>query len=350
MTPVEWPISAPSDDAGPNPARAAGGSRLSAARVDFFLDPGLRLTEQERSLMTAMLTDLVETIADEFAAAIPDLEPANDGQGRHLFERLWQSRLLDIPELLALLLRRAEEERISAGIRAGGRPGKPRFLQSLVSDDDPATSAAAMALILARGRRRDRFDGPRIVFDDLPAEAAVSLVNAVAAALRLELATRADSADVDSRLGDAARELLARHDEGNRLEVRAFALVHALDRTSRLDERLIRSALEEGEIAFLLEALARRAGISVDSAWDDFTRGAGRLARFLRLSGISRELAGEIIARVAGLAGSDPETEICAFDGLSDEEVERARDWLRLDPGYRSAIESMATGNGKRSS
>ena len=342
MTTVEWPIDAPSDDGGPNPARAAGRSRLSSVRADFFLDPALRLTEQERSLMTAMLSDLVDTIADEFAAALPRPEPANDERGGRIFERLWRSRLLDIPELVALLLRRAEDERISAGIRAG-RPGKPRFLQSLVGDEDAAVSAAAMALILARSRRRDRFDGPRIVFDDLSAETAVALIGAVAAALRVDFAH-----DADAQLSEAAIELLGRHDEGNRLEARAFELVHALDRAGRLDAALIRSALEDGEIGLLLEALARLGGISFESAWDDFTGGGGRLARLLRIGGVSRDLAGEVIVRAADLAASDAETEIGAFDGLSEEDVERARSWLRLDPAYRSAVESLATGNGKR--
>lgn len=346
MTPVEWPIAAPADDGGPGPARAAGSRRLSAVRADFFLDPRARLTEQERSLMTGMLTDLVESLADEFVAALPDSEPAND-EGERVVERLWSAGLFDIPDLVALLLRRAEEERITAAIRAGRSPGKGRFLQSLVGDEDSAVSAAAMALILARSRRRDRFDGPRIIFDDVSAEAAVPLANAVAAALRSDLAHRSEPAD--ERLADAAIAILARHDEGNRIEARAFELVHALDRAGRLDEALIRSALEEGEIGLLLEALGRLGGISFDSAWECFTGGSGRLAMLLRIGGVSRELSGEVVATAADLAGSDAETEIGAFDSLSNEEVERTRRWLRLDPAYRSAIQSLESGNGQRS-
>lgn len=295
--------------------------------------------------MTAMLTDLVETIADEVTAALADAEPAND-EGERVFERLWSAGLLDISDLVALLLRRAEEERIAAGIRAGRSASKLRLLQSLVSDEDSAVSAAAMALILAKGRRRDRFDGPRVVFDDVPAEAAVALVNAIAAALRSDLVKRPDAADADERLSAAAQALLARHDEGNRLEARAFELIHALESAGRLDESLVRSALEEGEIGLLLEALGRRGRISSDSAWDSFTGGSGRLAMLLRISGVSRELAGEVIARAADLTGSDPETEISAFDSLSDEEVERRRKWLRLDPAYRSAVDSLGSSNG----
>lgn len=328
--------------------RSTGGGRLPVVRLDFFLDPAARLTEQERALMTAMLSDLVDTIADEFKSLLAGAGPAND-DGEQIVDSLWAAGLLDIPELVALLLRRAEDERIAAAIRSSRPSGRARFLQQLVSDEDAAISAAAMALILGRGRRRDRFDGPRLVFDDLSAEAAVALANAVAAALRTDLASRLGDGEADERLAAAARSLLGSHDEGNRLEARLFELVHSLDRARRLDEQLIRSALEEAEIALLCEALARRSGIGFDSAWDHLTGGGRRLALLLRMAAIPRELAGEIVASLAEVVGSDPEYEIQAFDELAAEKVEQARSWLRLDPAYRSAIGALGTGHGQRS-
>jgi hypothetical protein len=347
MVPVDRPIAAPVEDGGAVPAREAGCGRLPMVRLDFFLDPAARLTEQERALMTAMMADLVATIADEFTAMLADAEPANYDSGQ-LFDRLWTAGLLDIPQLIGLLLRRAEEERVAAGIRSARPVGKARFLQMLVSDDDPNISAAAMALILARSRRRDRFDGPRLTFDDLPAEAAVLIVNGIAAALRADLARRIGAAEADERLCDATRSLLSGHDEGNRLEARLFDLVHALDRSSRLDDQLIRSALEETEVSLVAEALARRARIGFDPAWEYFTGGGGRLAILLRMAGVSRDLAGEIAARAAEVVGSDAETEIHAFDQLEDEEIGRKRSWLRLDPDYRAALGALGVGNGQR--
>jgi len=345
MVPVEWPIAAPAADGGPVPARTAGGARLRTVRADFFLDPRERLTEQERSLMTAMLADLVGMLADEFVALMPDSEPAND-EGERLVDRLWAAGLLDIAELVELLLRRSEEERLVAALRAGRPSAKARFLQSLVSDPDAEVSAAAMALILARARRRDRFDGPRIAFDDLPAETAVALISAIAAALRGNLANRIGERAADERLSDAARDLLAGHDEGNRLDARLFALVHALDKAGRLDDALLGSALAEAEVAPLCEMLARRAGIAFDSAWTHLTGGPGKLALLLRLAGLQRDLAGEIIAALAEIVGTDAEREIQAFDSLAGDEVEDSRSWLRLNPIYRDAIDALDPGHG----
>jgi hypothetical protein len=347
MVPVEWPVAAADEGGGAFAARVAGGSRLPIVRLDFFLDPTARLTEQERALMAGMLADLVNSIGDEFRSRLGGLEAAND-EGEQLAQRLRRSGLLDIADLVRLLLHRAEDERISIGLRAGREGSRPRFLQSLVSDENAEISAAAMALILARGRRRDRFGGPRILFDDLSAEAAVALVNAIAAALRTDLAKRLDPADADERLATACRSVLAGHDEGNRLEARLFELVHALGEAGRLDESLIRSTLDEGEASLLAEALGRTAGILFQPAWEHLTGGSGKLALLLRMSGASRTLAGEVIARFAEVVTADPESEIAVFDSLSEKDVDSARKWLRLDPAYRSAIETLASGRGQR--
>lgn len=297
--------------------------------------------------MTAMLADLVATVGDEFTSLLADAEPAND-EGEILFDRLWAAGLLDIPDLVRLLLRRAEEERVSAAIRSGRPAAKPRFLQSLVSDSDADVAAAAMALILARGRRSDRFEGVRLAFDDLSAEAASLVVNGIAAALRPDVVKRL-GAGADERLASAARDLLARHDEGNRLEAKLFDLIHALDSAGRLSDSLIRSALAEAEVALLTEALARRSGIDFNSAWDYLTGGGSRPALLLRMAGLSRDLAGEIVASAAEVVGSDAETEIRSYDQLTAEQVESARNWLRLDPGYRSAVQALGEGRGDRS-
>ncbi len=345
---MEWPVAATDNGGSALPARIAGRGRLHAARIDFFLDPRSRLTEQERALMTGMLAELVSAVADELRAELASSEPAND-DGGELLDTLRSSGLLDIADLVRLLLRRAEEERVSAALRAGQGSARPRFLQSLVSDDQLEVSAAAMALILARGRRRDRFDGPRVVFDDLSAEAAVALVSAIAACLRADLERRFGAASADDRLAAAVQAVFSRYDEGNRLEARLFELAHSLDAAGRLDEPFILSALEEGEAALLAEMLARRAGIGFDDSWELFTGSQGNLALLLRMSGVSREAAGEIVSRLAEVVASDPETEISAFDSLVDGDIEKARKWLRLDASYRSAIESLAESNGKRS-
>src|SRR5437763_11573596 len=188
MMPEEWPIATPTAD-GSGPARAGGRGRLATVRRDFFLNPAERLTEQERALMTAMLHCLVSDVADAVRAALPSGRiAANDEGDAALVESLTASGLLDEPGLMALLLRRADEERIATAARARSGRREARVLQGLVSHDYVAVAAAAMALILARGRRRGRFGPCLLAFGATPRASAEHLVYPVAAGLRRELA------------------------------------------------------------------------------------------------------------------------------------------------------------------
>ena len=84
--------------------------------------------------MTAMLADLIGTIADEIAASLDTrIGAANDEDGHRLLLLLGAAGQLANPDLIALLLRRADEERIAAAMRVrSGSP--PAFLQALVAD------------------------------------------------------------------------------------------------------------------------------------------------------------------------------------------------------------------------
>src|SRR5215213_6315421 len=261
MLPEEWPIAAQAADQNA-PARLAGRDRLATVRMDFFLHPGERLTEQERALMTAMLHCLVGDIADEVHAALPNgLAAANDDGNLRVLQSLVGARLLDRPALVRLLLKRADEERIATAAAARSGKRDARVLQGLVSHSDGAVAAAAMALILARGRRRDRFGQCLLHFDDLPASEARSLVQAICAALRGELAAITGSATADRQLSAASVQVLASHDPGNGIEALTSALARMLDEEGDLSDETVVAAAMEGEMTFVAEAVSRRSGV-----------------------------------------------------------------------------------------
>ena len=321
---------------------------MPTVRADFFLDPAERLSEQERALMTGMMADLLGNIADEIRAALPPgLGVANDGDGQQLVRDLISAGLLDHWDLVAILLRRADEERIGAAVRA--RSGtSSAFLQSLIADPDEAVSAAAMALILARGRRRDRLGQPRLELDDLPKRAARNLVHAVAAAVRGSFPPAERGGDADRNLASAASELLGRHDEGKRIEAMTAELVRALAGADKLEEGLLAAAAEEGDIGFVAEALAARAEIVGDCAWDHVLEGGrGRFVLLLRTANVSRDLAARLLGGLGDLLGiADPGREIAHFEEFDDARASSARQWLRLDRSYRAALQALGTAHG----
>lgn len=348
MMPEEWPIAASAAD-GNAAARLAGRGRLATVRRDFFLDPAKRLTEQERALMTAMLHCLVSDVADAIRAALPSGRlAANDDGNAALIETLTASRLLDEPGLVGLLLRRADEERIAAAAKARSGRREARVLQGLVSHDYGAVAAAAMALILARGRRRDRFGQCLVDFDDLLPASAEALVNAVAAAMRRELLGGRGASAADLELAQASERVLDRRDEERGLDALTAALVHFLDESGSLSDELVLAAANEGEIGFVGEALAVRAAIPTDSALEELLSGEpGSVMLLLRIARVSRELAAGLLAGVGDLLGvSDAGEAIGLFDQASDEEVPAVKAWLLTSPAYRAALDRLGQGRG----
>jgi hypothetical protein len=343
MLPEEWPIAAPVADP-TTPVRAARGGRLDTVRQDVFLPPAARLTEQERALMTAMLHCLVSEIADELRAALPPTwSGANDAGDLELVQLLTTARMLDLPDLVALLLRRADEERISSAARARNGRGEAQLLQGLVSHGDAAVSAAAMALILARGRRRDRFGQCLATFDDLSPPTAIGLTHRIAAALRGPLAAIHGPAAVDHRLADAATETIESHRGDRGIETLTAALVGALDEAGAPLDELILAAASEGEVAFLAAVLAHRASIGNGTALDELLSGeAPRVVALLRAARLPRTIAAGLLAAIGDLLGiDDPGAAIGAFDRFSDAEADAARAWLLTDPVYRSALDGL---------
>jgi hypothetical protein len=348
MMPEEWPIAAPSAD-GPAGTRLAGRDRLSTVRRDFFLDPAKRLTEQERALMTAMLHCLVGDVAAAVRAALPSGKvAANDEGDAALIATLGASGLLDEPGLMALLLRRADEERIATAARARSGRREARVLQGLVSHDYGAVAAGAMALILGRGRRRDRFGQCLIAFDDLPAATAEVLVHAIAASLRRELAASRGISGADAELAQAADHVIENRDEERGIDALTAALVHFLDEAGSLTDDLILAAAHEGEVSFVAEVLARRAGVPTAAALEELLSGESRHAMaLLRAAGASRGLSAGLLGGIGDLIGiADVGEAIASFDSLTDTDVQAARSWLVTDPAYRTALDRLGQGRG----
>ena len=348
MMPEEWPIAAPAADRNA-PTRHAGRGRLATVRVDFFLNPADRLTEQERALMGAMLHCLVGDIADEICAELPrGWVAANDEDSAALVERLSQARLLDRGDLMALLLRRADEERIAPAARARSGRRDARVLQGLVSHGNGAVAAAAMALILARGRRRDRFGQCLASFDDLDPNTAASLAHAVAAGFRKELASVHGSAAADSELAAASAKLLSRHEPARSIEALSASLVSLLQESGSLNDDLILAAAQEGEAQFIAELLAQRSGTQSSRTLDELLSGdPQRVMALLRMCGFSRELSAGLLASIGDLLGiADPGAAIGLFERMSAGQVEAARTWLATPQTYRAAVNALGRSDG----
>lgn len=298
--------------------------------------------------MTAMLHRLVEDVATEIQARLPrEWLPANEDLA-DVIDRLTDSRLLDIEELMALLLRRADEERIMSAFNA--RPGArgSSIIQPLVSGDDARVAAAAMALLIAAGRRRDRYGRSIVELNDVPASAAGPLVHAVAAALSERKPPQVPMVEAERQLSDAAKALLLTHDPARSLDHLGASLARLLDEAGRLDDAWIRLAIDSADIAVLGHALARRGGVDAPVAIGELLSGdARRVMLLFRLAAVPRDLAGRLLAALGDLLGLSADAHALAiFDGIGSDRTAAARDWLGLDPDFKQAVKALGHGHG----
>ena len=334
MVPEEWPIAVESADQTVDSAHARSPSRLATVRRDFFLDSSERLSEQERALMTAMLHDLIAALAAAIRAAVggktATSEPAR------LAATLGRAGLLDRPGFIRLMLRRADEQRILTAFAGHAGPRRLPLMPKLVSDSDPDVAAAAMALVVARGRRRDGFGQPRIDLSDLDRRDARALAHSVAALLSTD-------ANADGRYAAAATKVVDAIDPQESLDRAVEALVEALDQTGRADEALVEAASGEGEVALVAMLIARRASINQPAVWDHLVNaGEGGLALVARMAGFGRRAAARLIADLGSTNGScSVEEEIGRFDALGADEVAAALKHWQLPPDYRAAVRDL---------
>ena len=349
MLPVEWPIAAQAAADDPvEAARPAGRNRLPVVRRDLFLDDRARLTEQERALMSAMLGSLIDQVADEIRLGLsPDILAYAEHDRDNIVPRLWRSGVLDRPTLVLLLLRRADEQSVRAACRERRAAGEGGMVERLVGDGDGVVASAAMALAVARGRRRDRFGRMGLEFDDIPHDEASALVHLVAGAIRAGIAP--PSVTIDEALAAAAARLLDRHDERRRVEAREVTLAEALYAARGPDDELIAALATEGDAALLAASCAVRAGIASETAWMLLVdNGASDAMLLARLAGLARPAAASLVATLGEpLAWGDPGDAIGCFDRAAQADVDAARRWWRLPPSYRSTLVEQGGSHGQ---
>ena len=291
--------------------------------------------------MSAMLHSLVVELAERIRAELPRAAPARDGD-HDLVAELNRFGLLDEPELIALLLRRAEEERIAAAATARAGRSEARVLQGLVGHENGQVSAAAMALILARSRRRDRFGQCLLAFDDLPESTAAALVHRVAAAVK------AQGGHGDRAVTASSAALIAAYDRAKSVETLADALAAALAEATFLDDALLLASAHEGDVALLAHLLAHPAEVSGTIAEAELLSGdPSSIITLLRMAKVSRQVAAGILAAIGDLLGvDDPAAALALFAALKDAEIDEAHVLLTSDPAYRSALALLETHHG----
>lgn len=335
---------------------AAARERFATAATDLLLPERARLTEWQRLTAATLLARLVRSIEDALrvplAETFADHEPASAAlSSAHVpiaLPILERAQALGDPDLGIILVRRVEEHRFWS---AHGRDQNQDLLFDLVSDADEALAADAMAVIVARSRRFDRFQEPVLGHVDLPAELQHKLVWLVAAALRHYLTQLQGLRAVDAAIESAAAAFVADYDEGAGLEALASRLTRRLHAAGRLDGALLSRMLGEGALPLFIAGLGVLSGLDHLAAWEVLSDPRGRgPALLLRAASVEREEAAAILLLLntrgrlfSGVEGDAAADQLELYDSL---DAGTAADVLRLwqaDPAYRASVARIST-------
>lgn len=335
---------------------AAARERFAVAATDLLLPERARLTEWQRLTAASLLTRLVRSIEDGLRAALAPHFADHDAVHAALSSAhvpivlpiLERAGALSDPELGTLLVRRVEEHRFW---KAFAQDGGEDLVSELVRDPDAAIAAEAMALVIVRSRRFDRFQEPVIGHVDLPAELQHKLVWLVAAALRHYLTQQHGLRAVDAPIEAAASAMVADYDEGQGLEAVTARLARLLVTAGRLDGHLLARLLGEGTLPVFIAGLGALAGIDQAASWEILSDPRGRgPALLLRAGGMDRDDAAAILLLLnsrgrlfSGAEGDAAAEQLELYDSL---DASAAADVLRLwqaDPAYRASVARLST-------
>lgn len=328
---------------------ASAHARVAAAIADLALPEAFRLSDRQRITISHLLRRLVGDIEDELRSALAaHFDRDEDSPLRAALSSASLAIAVPVlegggvvadPALFALLLRRAEEHRLS---RAAP---EHRLLTELAGDEDPAVAAAAVSLLVAESRRLDAFHEPLLASGDLPAEVAHGLAWTVAAALRTYLIARHGIAPAaaDGAVTGATAALLGLYDEGAGADSLARRLALRLEERARLDDSLLVRAAGEGALPLLLAGLSLRTGLDPQALWELFSEASGRgPAIVLRAAHLEREAAASMLLHLAGREDSVG-AQLDVYDALDSADARHHILLWSLDPAYRSAVARLAS-------
>lgn len=347
-------------------ARGAGDDvsadrRLAAAIDDLGLPDAWRLSERTRALVHenfAGQCGLIERALRQGTSRLlaergaGELALAVEQRGSSVHTTLAAAGMLADRGLMREMIGRARQAALADTLVTAAPEGadRPSLIVRLVEHPDPAVANLASALMVAEAKRRDGLAKPQ--HSDLPAECHHQLVWAAAAVLRAELSPRpwTEQARIDGALTDAALNVLAEHDEGERLEAVAMRLAVALAPPPTELGALLVEALGDRRVALAIALLAQALGLDYDIVRDVLLDPApDRLWLALRAAGLGRPA----IARIGlALADSEPARDLEAFAdqlpailAVSPADARAALAPLALHPDFRASLVRLARGS-----
>jgi uncharacterized protein (DUF2336 family) len=348
-------------------------AQLVGAIADFFIEPDVRLTDQERALMSDVLGKLITTVEQDIRrhlseslaraqADLPELERMlafDDIEvARPLLSR---SQVLRDEDLIEIVKERTDEHRLAIALRdkvsadvsdALIDHAGPDVLEALIKNADAQLSRRAMEFLVAESRRFDQFQEPLLNRNDMPVELAYRMYWWVSAALRAKILREytVDESMLDDAMQEAAKRALADYEEGQTAQSRAIRLAKRMREMGELTDAFLLGSLRQSKISLFIAGLAERARITYRIAWQVVSdQGFESFIVLARAIGMGRDTLASMVLLLADVRTPDavrrPDVlrEILKlFDDLDERQTHRVLRLWQRDLGYQRAVDEMA--------
>lgn len=355
--------------------RAAEEARVLNENIaDLFLSPEGRLSDREAALMShalqglihevemAVRRDLVERLGEVSDVSYELIVTLANAEIEAAYPILYRSGVLRHAGLVAVIkdrirahmLQLARREAAEDAMGAQGAASADYDLaESLAGDSDATLSRRALAYLVDRARRLDRFQRPRVLAADMPAEIAQRAFWWVSAALRQYVAAQfpTDPLVLDDHIRDSAEAALDRvaREAGRPDPTRA--LIAALADRGGMTKDFVLRCLRQGEVRLFLAAFAQLARIEPEPMRRIvFDPGGEPLAVACRAIGMTGAdfAATFVMTRMTGPGGpvnAVPSTLVKLFERLSRNDALAALAFWRHDDPYFAAQSAIAAGS-----
>ena len=292
------------------------GERIAAVRRDLNGAPGF-LSDRDRSLIAGMLRRLAD---DAIAAVATALRMASEPVAIGLAERLGG----------------VERASVHAALSAAGVLHADMLIEAVLVRlgearvEGDGRRFARDEYVVLRARRSDEYGNPRVPIEELPRDAAESLIWSAAAAIRLALALDGETQPMDDVLERAAARAI--HAEAPYDGAVVIEMVRRVARVRDLD-----AAIHEGDVLAVAVLIADAAQLPLAQVRRVLY---GTDAVSLAVLGRHLSMPREGFAALAQLVGAPPEA-LAAFDRTVTEEASKVvREWTR-SPAYRAALDRI---------
>lgn len=352
-----------------------GRTRLVQIVGDLFFDTDTVLRDNERSIMTDILRQLIHDVEMSVRQSLASRLAGEPGAPSDLIKALandqievahailTQSTVLQDIELIEIVEHRTLGHRLAIAMRESVseavsealiETGNVDVIKTLLENENAEISGKAMEYLVEQSEKIDDLQSPLVNRDDLGPDLAKRMYWWVSAALRKHIVDhyRIDEADIDDKIQEAIHDILGHADVDNRPVRKSEELARQLAKAKAITPPLLIQTLRQGEIVLFEDLLSQLTGLRTTLIRRFvFEPGGEGLAIACRAAGIEKpDFASIFLLSRSARPGdkvvdpSELSRVLGFFDRIKPDTAKKVVQRWHLDPNFLFALKQVQEG------